>query len=505
LACYGKGTLDFDEGNEIVATEILFSLRYMFNSLQMSRIPESGPWRLSSRLSLLVNVVGALLLVTAPFWLFELFAIYDEEMSISLFAAAFTVALIISFNYFLILHCTRRHPSLRRLMAVGMLAKMAAAGLYITMVVRLYNYSADMAHYFYAAQGLATTYGQTGILTVPDPLWGLNFPPFLAQCVFVVTGISLPVAMVIFASMSFWGLYFIYRAFCIGFLDATRFDMVAILAFLLPSCVFWTASISKDAVVMLGAGIATYGFARMHHRVGLQGYVLLASGLAVIMTVRPHMAGIMAVAFIFPYVFGANRIGLGGLALKAVGIPALVALSWFFVSQAETYVEMQDFSQGTSVVIQVAKDNSGMGGSTYGDSLSSRMAMAPFLLFRPFPFEVHNFQAALASLEGLLLLLMFVRQRKVLYQTLGQIRSNPFAMFLALFAVEFTIVYAGATTNFGLLNRQRVMLLPFAVMLFFGDSRAARNVASVSVRAGALRHRFLVANGGRLRGPVRQP
>jgi hypothetical protein len=477
----------------------------MLHSLQTSRLPESSAWRLSSRLSLIVNVSGVLLLVSAPFWLFELFATYEEDISISVFAAASTVALIVGLNYFLILHCTRRHSSLRRLMAVGMLAKMAAAGLYITMVVRLYNYSADMAHYFYAAQGLATTYGQTGILTVPDPLWGLNFPPFLAQCIFVVTGISLPVAMVIFASMSFWGLYFIYRAFCIGFLDATRFDMVAILAFLLPSCVFWTASISKDAVVMLGAGIATYGFARMHHRVGLQGYVLLASGLAVIMTVRPHMAGIMAVAFIFPYVFGANRIGLGGLALKAVGIPALVALSWFFVSQAETYVEMQDFSQGTSVVIQVAKDNSGMGGSTYGNSLSSRMAMAPFLLFRPFPFEVHNFQAALASLEGLLLLLVFVRQRKVLYQTLGRIRSNPFAMFLALFAVEFTIVYAGATTNFGLLNRQRVMLLPFAVMLFFGDSRAAQNAVSVSVRAGALRHRFLVANGGRLRGPVRQP
>jgi len=477
----------------------------MLNSSQTSPVPESSAWRLSSRLSLIVNVSGVLLLVSAPFWLFELFAIYEEDVSISMFAAASTVALIMGLNYILILHCTRRHPSLRRLMAVGMLAKMAAAGLYITMVVRLYNYSADMAHYFYAAQGLATTYVQTGILTVPDPLWGLNFPPFLAQCIFVVTGISVPVAMVIFASMSFWGAYFIYRAFCIGFLEATRFDMVATFVFLLPSCVFWTASISKDAVVMLGAGIATYGFARVYRRVGLRGYVLLVTGLAVIMTVRPHMAGIMAVAFIFPYVFGANRTGLGGLAMKAVGLPALVALSWFFVSQAETYVEMQDFSQGRSVVIKVAKDNSGMGGSTYGNSLSSRMAMAPFLLFRPFPFEVHNFQAALASFEGLLLLLMFVRQRKVLYRTLGQVRSNPFAMFLALFAVEFTIIYAGATTNFGLLNRQRVMLLPFAVMLFLGDSRAARNVGSVSVQAGALRHRFLVASGGRSRVPIRQP
>jgi hypothetical protein len=349
------------------------------------------------------------------------------------------------------------------------------------------------------------TYSQTGILTIPHPLLGIAFPSFLAQCIFVVTGISLPVAMVIFASMSFWGAYFAYRAFCLGFPDATRFDLMATLIFLLPSAVFWTASISKDAVVMLGSGIAAYGFAWLHHRAGLPGYAMLAAGLGVIMTVRPHMAGIMAVAFIFPYLFGANRTGLRGLALKAVGIPALVALTWVFVSRAATYVDMQDFSQGQSAVIKIAKENSSMGGSSFGNSLSSRMAMAPFLLIRPFPFEVHNSQAALASAEGLFLLFLFVRRRKVLYQTLRHIRSNPFAMFLALYAVEFTIIYAAATTNFGLLNRQRVMLLPFAIMLFLGDSRAARNLASLSVRMRPLRHRFAVVSGGRSRLPVPQP
>ena len=466
----------------------------MFNSLQTST--GSGPWRLWPRLSLTVNLAGVLVLVTAPFWLFELFALYEENLSISFFAAASTVALIMGLNYVLILHCTRRHPSLRRLMAVGILAKMAAAGLYITMVVRLYNYSADMPHYFYAAQGMATTYAQTGTLTVPNPLWGVNFPSFLSQCIFVVTGVSLPVAMVIFASMSFWGAYFLYRAFCIGFPDATRFDMVATMAFLLPSCVFWTASISKDAVVMLGAGIATYGFARVHHRVGLQGYALLAAGLGVIMTVRPHMAGILAIAFIFPHVFGANRTGLSGLALKVVGIPALVALTWLFVSRAETYVEMRDFTGGQAAVMQVAKNNSGLGGSTYGGSLGSRMALAPFLLIRPFPFEVHNSQAALASLEGMALLVMFVRRRKVLYRTLGRIRSNPFSMFLALYTIEFTVIFAAATTNFGLLNRQRVMLMPFTLMLFFGDSRSVSQAASLPVRVIPLRRRSLMAASG---------
>src|SRR6202790_367413 len=463
----------------------------MFRSLQISRVADGGLWRLSPRLALIVNVTGVLLLISAPFWLFELFGIYEEDMSISLFASALTVALIVTLDYVMILLCTRRHPSLRRLMAVGLLAKMAAAGLYITMVVRVYTYAADMVHYFSTAQTLATSYYQTGILTVPHPLWGTDFPPFVAQCIFVVTGISLPVAMVIFASMSFWGAYFIYRAFCLGFPDATRFDILATLAFLLPSCVFWTASISKDAVVMLGAGIATYGFARVHHRVGLQGYLLLAAGLGIIMTARPHMAGILAIAFIFPYLFGANRTGMSGLALKVLGIPALVALTWVFVSRAQTYVEMSDFSQSKAAVMQVARNNSAVGASTYGGSLASRMVLAPFLLNRPFPFEVRNFQAGFASIEGLGLLVMFVRRRKALYRTLARIRSNTFAMFLALYTVEFTIIYAAATTNFGLLNRQRVMLMPFTLMLFLADSRSDSHAVSLPVRVLRLRRRAL--------------
>ena len=468
----------------------------MVNSSQISRAAESGPWRFSPRLGSIVNLAGVLLLVSAPFWLFELFGVYEEQFPVSLFAAASTVALIVGINFVLILLCTQRHPALRRLMAVGLLAKMAAAGLYITMVVRVYDYAADMAHYYYAAQGMATSYGQTGVLTVPNPLWGTDFPPFLAQCIFVVTGISLPVAMVMFASMSFWGAYFIYRAFCLGFPDATRFDILATLVFLLPSCVFWTSSISKDAVVMLGAGIATYGFARLHHRVGLEGYLLLATGLGVVMTVRPHMAGILAIAFIFPYLFGANRTGMSGLALKVLGIPALAALTWVFVSGAQTYVEMKDFSESKSTVMQVARNNSGVGGSTYGGSLAARMVLAPFLLIRPFPFEVHNFQAAFASLEGLGLLVMFVRRRRALYGTLARIRSNTFAMFLALYTIEFTIIYAAATTNFGLLNRQRVMLMPFTLMLFLGDSRWDSQTAPLPVRVLRLRRRSLVVRSG---------
>jgi hypothetical protein len=469
--------------------------RSVLNSLRHFRAHDDGPWSLSPGLSVIVNASAVLLLVTSPLWLFGLFAVYEEEVSIPLSTAASTAALILFADCSLIMLCSRQHSSLRRLMVVGLLAKVAAAGLYTTMVARLYNYVADMAHYFWIAQSLTTTYQQTGSLTFPDPLFGMNFPPFLGQCIFTITGISLPVAMLVFASMSYWGAYFFYRAFSIGFPGAMRSDVLAALIFLLPSCVFWTSSISKDAVMMLGSGIATYGVAHVYHRVGLRGYLLFVTGLGAIMTVRPHMAGILAIAFIFPHLFGANRTGLSGFAVKVIVLPALVVLTWFLVARGATYAEMQEVSGGTSVVMRIAQNNAATGGSTYGGSLSARLALAPFLLIRPFPFEVHNFQAALASLEGLGLLTMFWRRRKVLYRALGQSRSNPFAMFLALYTVEFTVIFAAATTNFGLLNRQRVMLAPFTIMLFLSDSRLERQEAPQPIPI--LQRKRRVAIGGR--------
>lgn len=469
----------------------------MRNIIESVQVVRPTPWRFSSRPHSIVNITAVLLLLTAPFWLHELFGIYEEDASISLFAAASTVALLVIFNYVLILNCTRLHPALRKLMSVAFLAKLAAAGLYTSMVVRLYDYAADMPHYFYMAQGYTINYQQIGILTFPRPLFGTNFVPFFAQCIFTVTGISMPVALVIFATMSFWGAYFMYRAFCIAFPEATRFDLTATMIFLLPSCVFWTASISKDAVVMMGSGLATYGFARVHQHLNLRGYVFLVTGLGIVMTVRPHMAGILAVALIFPYVFGGHRTGVSGLAMKIIGLPVLAALTLLFVSQAETYVEIKDLSETKSAVMHVAQNNA-TGGSTYGGSLAARLALAPFLLIRPFPFEAHSAQAALASLEGIGLLGLFWRRRKTLYLTLRRIQSNPFAMFLVLYTVEFTIIYAAATTNFGLLNRQRVMLIPFAIMLFLGDSRLEERVRTVPMHILRRRRSLTVA---RVRSP----
>ena len=99
------------------------------------------------------------------------------------------------------------------------------------------------------------------------------------------------------------------------------------------------------------------------------------------------------------------------------------------------------------------------------ESAFARALSAPVLLFRPFIWEVHNLPSTLASIEGLLLLLFTWRRRRELFQVLRRSRIDSFAAFLLIYTVQFSVIFAGAMSNFGLLARQRVMLLPFTLML----------------------------------------
>ena len=44
-------------------------------------------------------------------------------------------------------------------------------------------------------------------------------------------------------------------------------------------------------------------------------------------------------------------------------------------------------------------------------------------------------------------------------------KIDSFAAFLLVYTAQFSIIFAGAMSNFGLLARQRVMLMPFAIMM----------------------------------------
>src|SRR5205085_8205192 len=107
-----------------------------------------------------------------------------------------------------------------------------------------------------------------------------------------------------------------------------------------------------------------------------------------------------------------------------------------------------------------------------GGSLAARVLMAPFIFFRPFPWEVHNFGALLAAAEGLFIAIFAWRRRSIVGRALWDPATRVFAAFATLFALEFAVTFAAAVSNLGLLSRQRIIALPLLLMVL-----CAQNIA----------------------------
>ena len=107
-----------------------------------------------------------------------------------------------------------------------------------------------------------------------------------AAIVYVIVGTNQLAAFLVFAWLSFLGAILFFRAFSLTFpgADARRY---AYLMFFLPSLLFWTADVSKEAIMTVSLGLVSYGTAKiLARRSG--GYTLLIMGVAVGILIRPN-------------------------------------------------------------------------------------------------------------------------------------------------------------------------------------------------------------------------
>ena len=280
----------------------------------------------------------------------------------------------------------------------------------------------------------------------------------------ILLGQTVAAAMVVFAIIGYWGQYFFYRAFCIAYPTGDR-RLAALFCFLTPSLLFWTSAVSKDALILPAVGLCCLGFAKLNARADVRGFSILSLGLGLALIIRPHIAAMLAVSLVVAYLLGQNLAGMNGVVAKAIGVPLLIIGTLYLVTQAQLFMEIADFGSAQKTLNSVAAANR-MGGSAFGGaSLVMRVVYAPFLMFRPFPWEARNLQSVIAAAEGFVLMLVFWRKRYALLRVARTARRDPFIFFVLVYAVEMCVALAGGMTNFGLLVRQRVMMLPPMLLL----------------------------------------
>ena len=276
---------------------------------------------------------------------------------------------------------------------------------------------------------------------------------------------SVTAGYVVYSYLSFWGLYFFYRAYSIAVPDGLRRRYVALL-FFLPSMVFWPSSIGKEAWMTMALGIGAYGVARLI-QFRRFGYATIALSCLLMAMVRPHVAAIFATGLAGAVILRRAGEGSNASVKRIFGLVVMGVLALVLLNRLQSFFGVDaglDFGE----VLEETSERSSTGGSEFSPiSPTSPVGLVWAIvtsLFRPFLFEANNSAAAVAALEGTFLLGLFTWSAARLARLPAAMFSRPYVGFAVLYTIAFAFAFA-AIANFGILARQRTQLIPVAVVL----------------------------------------
>jgi len=361
-------------------------------------------------------------------------------------------------------------PTLFRLLTVALAVKLLSAFVRFFVAFGLYGGVADAAVYHdwgvRIAENFRSLVFDTGLTNLGDT----EFIRFLTGIVYTAIGPTELGGFLVFSWFGFLGLFLLYRAFVIA-VPAGRNRSYARLVFFVPSMLFWPSSIGKEAWMILALGLAAYGAAKLLSRGSLHGIAPLLVGEWMMLIVRPHIAAMFGIGAVVAYVVKRSPAERSEFApfVKGLAIGAMVLGAALLVQRTDAF--LRHSGVGRDDVTNTLAETSFRtqeGGSAFHASVLDSPQRAPLavvtVLFRPVLPEARNLQAALAALEGSVLLAWCVWRWRWILAAIGSIRRQPYvalaATYIGLFVFGFSSI-----ANFGILARQRVQVLPFLFVL----------------------------------------
>ncbi|WP_077338259.1 hypothetical protein [Pseudocolwellia agarivorans] len=251
-----------------------------------------------------------------------------------------------------------------------------------------------------------------------------------------------------------------------------RIKWFALIIIFLPSVSFWSSAIGKDAFSFMATGLALWASLNIKQR-----KTILVIAILSMLLVRPHMAGIMVIAISVAIMFDKNA----NIQIKTV-LAVLSSITMvFLIPFALNYAGVGDnvSADGLQDYLSKKQGHNMAGGSSLDiSSMSVPMKMFTYT-FRPLPFEAHNITALLASIDNVLLLLLFVVGMRHLRNT--HVKQDPSnRIFMWAYGIGSLIILSLTTANLGIAMRQKWMFLPMLIYLFmsavvFATERQEKN------------------------------
>jgi hypothetical protein len=368
-------------------------------------------------------------------------------------------------------------PKLAKLLYWGLALKLSGAVARYVLGFVIYDNKGDAFKYHLDAiplgQGWASGHVDLGTaLETPE-----SFITSVTAIGQVVVRPSVLASFLLFSWLAFWGLFWFYRAFQLAVPEG-RARTYAKLLFFLPSLLFWPSSIGKEAWMLFTLGLVSLGVAHLLTGERARGIVPLGIGLLGAAAVRPHFAGIAAIAIAGAFVIKKPSRSLGQLApvVKLVTLAGVVLVAAFFLQRTEDFLARSGLPvdggltsvAGVRDALGQASVQTEQGGSEFHapglTTPGGAILSVGTVLFRPLPFEASDPQILMAALEATFLLVLVCVRFRWLVAAVRSIRREPYVAYLIAFLIGGVLVLS-SVANFGILARQRTLLLPALLIL----------------------------------------
>jgi hypothetical protein len=360
-------------------------------------------------------------------------------------------------------------PWLTKALTACLALHLLAAPLQIWSVNHLYGGVADYTRYIYRGAALSGgfrhfDFSLAGVGGIVDN----GSISIVAGVLFALVGINQAAAFLIMSFLAFIGITCFYRAFTLTFSGAGN-RRYGYLIFFLPSLIFWTADVSKEAIMLFLLGVLTYGCAQILARTGgFRAWLLVLGSCAGSVFVRPNemllVLGGFTIAMIFRQPSPSKKFEPArrttSLVLLATGVGVVMFLTLHFLPGLHGSVNLQ----------QINKNNQGPGsgfgssGVGYSQSPLAYPKDVYVVLFDPLLFNAHGNGERFEALQNTVLLGMLVVGLRNLRILPRAAFARPYLIMCFIYVVSFCYFFA-SLGNLGLIAREATVMVPAYLVL----------------------------------------
>ncbi len=296
----------------------------------------------------------------------------------------------------------------------------------------------------------------------------------------LLTGHTYAATAVLYAALSYSGVWALYRSFYKHF--PLLHQELALAMLFIPSVFFWGSGILKDTITLGALGWATWAIMRIFfEKKGiLTATTILLMALYTIYAIKIYIVLCFLPAAIL-WVFLANLETIPSKMIRITIAPFVLAIAvtlgyyaMIKVGEDNARYSMDNVAQTAEITARyLTYVGENQGGSVYtlGDdydySLDGMLRKFPLAvnvtLFRPYLWEAHNPVMLLSALESLatLWLTLLVLYKSGIGQLFKHMTAKPIILFCFVFAIAFSFAVGISTYNFGSLVRYKIPMFPF--------------------------------------------